>query len=168
ISQKSERALTSAITLRVTPLQGVQPQLNHHPSPKSWTPSRPALHLNAALTVLSYASSESEFSADGDEFDLSPKGPQVPQTTLVKTVSSSLLQNPTSSHLHVQSGTTAYGHGMPCSRNPCFPGVQCEAAVGGGFRCGRCPVGYTGDGRTCRGKAKPQNEPSLNKCSKDT
>ncbi|XP_047211508.1 von Willebrand factor D and EGF domain-containing protein isoform X2 [Girardinichthys multiradiatus] len=157
ISLKSERALTSATTLRVTPLQGVQPQLNHHPSPKSWTPSRPALPLNAALTVLSYGSSESEFSADGDEFDLSPKSPEVPQThpaptptTLVKTISSSLLQNPTSSHLHVQSGTTAYGHGMPCSRKPCFPGVQCEAAVGGGFRCGRCPVGYTGDGRTCR------------------
>ncbi|MEQ2274967.1 hypothetical protein XENORESO_016941 [Xenotaenia resolanae] len=155
--KKSERALTSATTLRVTPLQGVQPQLNHHPSPKSWTPSRPALPLNAALTVLSYASSESEFSTDGDEFDLSPEGPQVPQThpaptptTLVKTVSSSLLQNPTSSHLHVQSGTTAYGHGTPCSRKPCFPGVQCEEAVGGGFRCGRCPVGYTGDGRTCR------------------
>ncbi|KAK2857120.1 hypothetical protein Q5P01_005855 [Channa striata] len=37
-----------------------------------------------------------------------------------------------------------------CAERPCFPAVQCEPTVDGGFRCGRCPVGYTGDGQACR------------------
>ncbi|KAM4538056.1 von Willebrand factor D and EGF domain-containing protein [Fundulus diaphanus] len=145
----SQKYKDGATTLKVTPSQGAQPQLNHHPSPKSWTPSRPALPLTAALTALSYALSESEFSADGDELDPSPDGPQVPQTQPAPTPTT-LVQKPTSNHFQVRSGTTANGHVMTCSGKPCFPGVQCEPSVDGGFRCGRCPVGYTGDGHTCR------------------
>ncbi|KAL7032234.1 hypothetical protein ACKWTF_007258 [Chironomus riparius] len=32
--------------------------------------------------------------------------------------------------------------------NPCFPGVSCHD-TSSGMRCGRCPKGYIGDGRTC-------------------
>lgn len=32
--------------------------------------------------------------------------------------------------------------------NPCFPGVQCYDSAEGP-RCGQCPRGYVGDGRSC-------------------
>ncbi|KHJ46556.1 CUB domain protein, partial [Trichuris suis] len=35
-----------------------------------------------------------------------------------------------------------------CLENPCFPGVHCSNTPGG-FKCGSCPVGYTGDGVRC-------------------
>ncbi|KAL4635598.1 von Willebrand factor D and EGF domain-containing protein-like [Arapaima gigas] len=37
-----------------------------------------------------------------------------------------------------------------CPQTPCFQGVPCEPVPSGGFRCGRCPFGYVGDGRVCR------------------
>ncbi|XP_043220048.1 cartilage oligomeric matrix protein-like isoform X2 [Amphibalanus amphitrite] len=36
-----------------------------------------------------------------------------------------------------------------CNPNPCFEGVQCVEERDG-VRCGQCPRGYIGDGRTCR------------------
>lgn len=33
--------------------------------------------------------------------------------------------------------------------NPCFDGVQCYDSQHG-VRCGRCPAGFIGDGRSCR------------------
>lgn len=38
----------------------------------------------------------------------------------------------------------------PCDPNPCFSGVACAPAPGGGVRCGPCPQGYRGNGRHCR------------------
>ncbi|OCT75722.1 von Willebrand factor D and EGF domain-containing protein isoform X2 [Xenopus laevis] len=37
-----------------------------------------------------------------------------------------------------------------CADSPCYPGVICEPTVSGGFKCGRCPFGYYGDGLTCK------------------
>ncbi|XP_034729420.1 von Willebrand factor D and EGF domain-containing protein isoform X1 [Etheostoma cragini] len=39
----------------------------------------------------------------------------------------------------------------PCSRRPCYLGVQCfqSTHVSAGFVCGPCPSGLHGDGRTC-------------------
>uniref|UniRef100_W5LYN5 von Willebrand factor D and EGF domain-containing protein-like n=1 Tax=Lepisosteus oculatus TaxID=7918 RepID=W5LYN5_LEPOC len=39
---------------------------------------------------------------------------------------------------------------LTCADMPCFNGVQCEPTQDGGFKCGRCPNGYTGDGRVCK------------------
>lgn len=33
--------------------------------------------------------------------------------------------------------------------NPCYSGVQCYD-TSSGMRCGHCPRGYVGDGKTCR------------------
>ncbi|XP_034408211.1 von Willebrand factor D and EGF domain-containing protein isoform X2 [Cyclopterus lumpus] len=116
--------------------QTTWPTLNHPASTraKPWTPPRPAFPLTAALTAVSYSPSESEFSADGDG---EPEAvPASTFTTPSKMAYGSPLQRTT--------GTAT------CADRPCFPGVPCEPATDRGFHCGRCPVGYTGDGRACR------------------
>lgn len=39
----------------------------------------------------------------------------------------------------------------PCSRAPCYPGVQCfeSVHVSAGFACGPCPPGLQGNGQMC-------------------
>ncbi|CAJ0949145.1 unnamed protein product [Ranitomeya imitator] len=37
-----------------------------------------------------------------------------------------------------------------CADSPCFRGVNCDPSTDGGFKCGRCPNGYYGDGLTCK------------------
>lgn len=39
----------------------------------------------------------------------------------------------------------------PCSRGPCYPGVQCFESihVSAGFVCGPCPAGLHGNGQKC-------------------
>ncbi|XP_038239768.1 cartilage oligomeric matrix protein [Dermochelys coriacea] len=46
-----------------------------------------------------------------------------------------------------------------CLPNPCFPGVTCTE-TGSGFRCGPCPLGFTGNGTHCT----DINECSTNPC----
>lgn len=41
-----------------------------------------------------------------------------------------------------------------CAESPCFLGVSCVPTTDGHFRCGRCPLGYYGDGINCRGSMK--------------
>ncbi|XP_055362364.1 von Willebrand factor D and EGF domain-containing protein isoform X2 [Betta splendens] len=129
----------------LTPEVVTQPKHTTQPQPrlppphtKPWTPWRPSTPLTAALTS---SVSELEFSADGDEAESTSKGPDAPQ--MLPPLAPTLLQRSTSQQLE-RSGATA------CPERPCFPGVQCERALDGGFRCGRCPIGYTGDGRACR------------------
>lgn len=174
LSQQSEGA-TGATSSRITPSspqlstqstkgtpskQTTQPPLNLLTSTqaKPWTQPRPVLPLTAALTALSYSLSESEFSADGDKDEPEPEGPEIPNVvpgftfiTAGKTVYS-LLQRSSTTQPRDRNGTTADKHMTTCADLPCFPGVLCEPMVDGGFRCGRCPVGYAGDGQACRGE----------------
>ncbi|XP_053272795.1 von Willebrand factor D and EGF domain-containing protein [Pleuronectes platessa] len=163
-------ALTAVTPLRVTPpaphlstrevtqsKQATKPQLNHVVSThaKPWTRPRPVLPLTAALTALSYSLSETEFSADGDEDESGLEGSEITQMVPALTFPTPgkigfPIQRATSVQPGVRSEQTTHKHVTTCASMPCFPGVQCDPAVDGGFSCGRCPVGYTGDGRACR------------------
>ncbi|XP_072010481.1 von Willebrand factor D and EGF domain-containing protein isoform X2 [Engystomops pustulosus] len=46
--------------------------------------------------------------------------------------------------------STAAPEKVTCADSPCFRDVSCEPREDGGFKCGRCPYGYYGDGLTCK------------------
>lgn len=46
-----------------------------------------------------------------------------------------------------------------CRDRPCFPGVPCVDGPDGGFRCGNCPRGFTGDGITCKPEVTCRDRP---------
>ncbi|KAI1899434.1 hypothetical protein AGOR_G00061740 [Albula goreensis] len=125
---------------------------------KPQTPPRTELPLSsaltAALTASSYTLSESDFSADGDEGGPSDLLPLKTQTTPGRRIPGSSFSTAPSQHslLNVQIGNTVIpvDKTLTCADMPCFPGVHCSPFGEGGFRCGRCPFGYIGDGRNCR------------------
>ncbi|KAG7469638.1 hypothetical protein MATL_G00131040 [Megalops atlanticus] len=49
----------------------------------------------------------------------------------------------------------------PCSRRPCFPGVQCFESphLSAGYTCGPCPPGLHGNGHTCTRGQRPVTSP---------
>ncbi|KAK7893371.1 hypothetical protein WMY93_022523 [Mugilogobius chulae] len=129
-----------------TPLQPPRPlKAKPHTPPQPRLPQtlpQPSRPLTAALTVLSLSLSEFtdssrqlEFSADGEEELSESYLPVFPVTTPNRDASKVSREVPGVSK---------------CADQPCFPGVQCVEGSDGSFRCLRCPVGYTGDGRTCR------------------
>ncbi|XP_029444841.1 von Willebrand factor D and EGF domain-containing protein isoform X2 [Rhinatrema bivittatum] len=72
---------------------------------------------------------------------------------LIKLKEGSLLSVPvkiTVSSPVLEPATTTVLQVVTCADSPCFPGVPCEPSQDGGFKCGRCPYGYYGDGATCK------------------
>lgn len=130
--------------------------------PRPWTPPDSQKPLTAALTSLSFSFPESEFSADGglgagiqDPYETQPL-PLESFTYLGEQSQTEILDNqPTLQNGRHQSKSKNVAlleeRSFTCADVPCFPGVHCELAGDGQPRCGRCPLGYTGDGRMCRG-----------------
>ncbi|CAM9270506.1 unnamed protein product [Lampetra fluviatilis] len=54
-------------------------------------------------------------------------------------------------HQHNEVAPRLGKAGLSCADSPCFKGVLCDSPPGGaGYKCGRCPHGYYGDGESCR------------------
>uniref|UniRef100_A0A8C5MXY6 von Willebrand factor D and EGF domains n=1 Tax=Leptobrachium leishanense TaxID=445787 RepID=A0A8C5MXY6_9ANUR len=58
--------------------------------------------------------------------------------------------NRTNQKGELKSAYTVAPAKLTCADSPCFLGVSCEPRQDGGFKCGRCPYGYYGDGATCK------------------
>ncbi|XP_076866135.1 von Willebrand factor D and EGF domain-containing protein isoform X2 [Brachyhypopomus gauderio] len=138
--------------------QPSQVTLGHNTSGTSTSSQWP---ITAALASVTFSISESESSADGaledseeKAHDLRPSGrDRLPILGWQRQVLSPSI-HPRSMH-----GVRRWWSPVPaqvldrsvtCAGITCFPGVQCERAGETSSRCGRCPLGYTGDGRTCR------------------
>ncbi|KAM6945369.1 von Willebrand factor D and EGF domain-containing protein [Aplochiton taeniatus] len=97
--------------------------------------------------------------ADGDltvEMEPLPEYSAVPDiipaqrlTTPGRKTHNSPLYWVTALHHQTRSAVTP-ARPLSCAERPCFPGVPCEPTPDGGFHCGRCPLGYTGDGQACK------------------
>ncbi|KAJ3584127.1 hypothetical protein NHX12_014623 [Muraenolepis orangiensis] len=143
---------------------GPRLQISHH---RAATPAKPRAPPRpeaapppaaAPLTVrLSYAAPETpeppEFSADGDVVE--GRRPPEDHPTLSTFPGRDLLPPLLPVHGSATTRGSVSTRAAPrCGEQPppCHPGVSCQptGGGGGGFLCGRCPAGYTGDGRTCR------------------
>ncbi|XP_077583402.1 von Willebrand factor D and EGF domain-containing protein isoform X1 [Stigmatopora nigra] len=111
---------------------------------KPWMSLKSAQPLEGTLGTLSYSLPETKSFADKLEAELTWSTPN----------QSPLLQNASSIYPWISSGVTGKEHSVPCPDRPCFPGVRCNASLDGSLHCGRCPVGFTGDGKTCRAVCK--------------
>lgn len=139
---------------------------------RPWTPPDNQQPLTSALTSLSFYS-ESEFSADGglgagiqDPYETQPL-PQESFTYLGEQSHTLSLDNQLilQNHKHESKSRNVVlleERSFTCADVPCFPGVHCELADDGQPRCRRCPLGYTGDGRMCRGNFRCIDDFSYN------
>ncbi|XP_077346843.1 von Willebrand factor D and EGF domain-containing protein isoform X1 [Lithobates pipiens] len=60
------------------------------------------------------------------------------------------LRNLTEGKGELKSPGTAAPERLTCADSPCFLNVACEPNKDGGYKCGRCPYGYFGDGVNCK------------------
>ena len=148
------------------------PQIYHKaPTPaQPGAPPRPVAPLTAVLpAVLSFALPDSsESSADGDE-RLHPEDLVLTAGLIEVPEGGARARDPPLLLVHRSSVTTSAAKSVPrgaaargaaaqtssCGDLSCHPWVPCEPTREGGLRCGTCPVGYIGDGRTCRGTDSP-------------
>ncbi|KAI7791232.1 von Willebrand factor D and EGF domain-containing protein [Triplophysa rosa] len=129
---------------------------------RPWTPPDAQRPLTAALTSRSFSLSEAEFSADGslgtgigDPYETQPLSresftylEEQDHRQFVDTQQDGRLQSKSKSVVVLEE------RGFTCADVTCFPGVHCELGRDGKLGCGQCPLGYTGDGRTCRAVCK--------------
>ncbi|KAK1802432.1 hypothetical protein P4O66_022091 [Electrophorus voltai] len=119
-------------------------------------PSRPT---RAALTPVNF--SDYEFSADGaldggaeEAHDLRPPAQESWPTPGRQSRILPQSFSPGSTHLFHRGRSPVpaqvQDRSVTCAGVACFPGVQCERVGEVALRCGRCPLGYTGNGRVCR------------------
>ncbi|XP_061685391.1 von Willebrand factor D and EGF domain-containing protein isoform X2 [Syngnathoides biaculeatus] len=132
--------------LVIKPRQTTHPFINYIVSTrtKPWTSQGSAQPLKETLGALSYSLPESDLSADSEEVSLTLSTPN----------HTPLLQSASSIQAWIDSHVTNKEHVVPCSDRPCFPGVHCDNVLDGSFRCGNCPLGFIGDGKTCRAVCK--------------
>ncbi|XP_064370676.1 von Willebrand factor D and EGF domain-containing protein-like isoform X2 [Dromaius novaehollandiae] len=107
----------------------------------------------------------SSFHLTGYSFDTAPLSANLPfgpvfqarlpaQTTAIRKA-----QSIARDHLELPKTISGTQHQkVICANMLCFTGVQCEPAKDGGFKCGPCPTGYTGNGTICEVLCDPPCE----------
>ncbi|XP_019897969.2 von Willebrand factor D and EGF domain-containing protein isoform X2 [Esox lucius] len=131
-----------------------------------WTLPKAVAPLTAALSSPAYV--EFEFSADGALTSPGSDSPDHPHELPLTRPFTNSARRYQDTPLFAPSRHRAASHKphrgtrigeaaaaererpLTCADLPCFPGVPCQPTGDGGFGCGRCPVGYTGDGRACQ------------------
>lgn len=154
--------VTPKVTSRQAGTSPQQPSQVTISRARPWTPPDARRPQTAALTSRSVSFSEAEFSADGslgtgfrDPYETQPLSRESftylgeqGHRLFVDTqegFQDGRLQSKSRSVVVLEERSFA------CADVTCFPGVHCELGADGKLGCGRCPLGYTGDGRTCRG-----------------
>jgi len=135
---------------------GDVPEEERHQPPEGW-PTRTTLPTADTRAFITSSSSSGVRAAGARYLPLLPGPPPSNATDAAAAAASSSSSVPSATTRGVVGGGAAR---TSCGDLRCHPGVPCEPAGvvnggggggGRGFRCGRCPPGYIGDGRTCRG-----------------
>ncbi|XP_051912828.1 von Willebrand factor D and EGF domain-containing protein [Hippocampus zosterae] len=144
--QAAPYKVTPASPRIITQLGLLAKSLQTKPPLRNYFESRPWTRPARPLGVLSGSLPESELCADREAAVL----------TLTTPRHTPPLQSTSSIQALISNHMTEKEHILSCADQPCFPGVQCDTALDGSTRCGRCPVGFTGDGRMCRAICEPE------------
>ncbi|XP_062974385.1 von Willebrand factor D and EGF domain-containing protein-like [Elgaria multicarinata webbii] len=88
------------------------------------------------------------------------EGKQLVRTPEVKTLSAIKYVNASEVHGHAAVLPSITN----CANRPCFPGVMCidRKPPSIGYLCGRCPAGFSGNGRICTRASRPVSRSSQN------
>lgn len=120
------------------------------PSPNFPTEQQRASSLETHLTP--------SFHSLGHSLDTAPQGaslPPVPPARLpAQTAALRQAYKAAMDYVELPKTISRTRQDVICANMPCFSGVQCEPDEDGGFKCGSCPMGYSGNGITCEGKGE--------------
>eukprot|EP00075_Anas_platyrhynchos_P006472 XP_021122758.2 von Willebrand factor D and EGF domain-containing protein-like isoform X2 [Anas platyrhynchos] len=124
------------------------------PSPNFPTEQQRASSLETHLTPSFYSL--------GHSLDTAPQGasiPPVPPARLpAQTAALRQAYKAAMDYVELPKTISRTRQDVICANMPCFSGVQCEPDEDGGFKCGSCPMGYSGNGITCEVQCDPPCE----------
>lgn len=143
-----------------------QARSRYSSSPRKWpshiTGSKTELSKNLLTEQQKASSLETPLTSSlheiGSSLDTAPQsasvlpGPATPARLPAQTAALRKASSVAMDHVELPKPISGSHQKALCGSESCFSGVQCELAKDGGFKCGSCPSGYSGNGITCEGK----------------
>ncbi|XP_040559747.1 von Willebrand factor D and EGF domain-containing protein-like isoform X1 [Gallus gallus] len=141
-------------------------------SPRKWpshiTGSKTELSKNLLTEQQKASSLETPLTSSlheiGSSLDTAPQsasvlpGPATPARLPAQTAALRKASSVAIDHVELPKPISGSHQKALCGSESCFSGVQCELAKDGGFKCGSCPSGYSGNGITCEVQCDPPCE----------